>query len=123
MQVDVDNEFLIKSALAFSDNLEKHWSVRLSKLLPWLTPLLGIYKKAHFILKLCAHKLISSFPENTQQWFRTHVKDIIETRFANPVNRRVDLLQLMIDSTTDEQIDVSTETFSCDYGQSRLPLG
>lgn len=111
MQVDVDSEFMTKSTVLFSDNLEKHWSVRLSKLAPWLTPLLSIYKQAQFIGMIGAHKLVSSIPENARFWFLTHVRDIVKIRLADPANRRVDLLQLMIDSTTDEPINVSTKAF------------
>lgn len=110
MQVDVDNDYMVKSELFFADNLEKCWSVRLGKLLPCLTPLLMTLKRVEFLAKIFANKLIKGLPENPRFWFMTHVREIVQIRLADPSNRRIDLLQLMIDSTKDDPIDVCITT-------------
>ena len=111
MQVDINHEYMVKSELFFADNLEKHWSVRLGKLLPCLTPLLITLKRMEFLAKISVNKLIKDMPENPRFWFMTHVKEIVQARLADPPHRRVALLTLMLDSTPDDPIDVRLSTF------------
>ncbi|UJR16591.1 hypothetical protein I4U23_003491 [Adineta vaga] len=123
LQEDVNNEYIQKGELLFADNTEKHWKVRISKLFPWLTPLLKYIALTEIILQILAHKFVKSVKENPRFWFLTHVTDIIKTRIdLHETNPRVDLLQLMINSTTKESINdnVDEEHLAHHIRQSEL---
>ncbi|CAF3736246.1 unnamed protein product [Rotaria sordida] len=114
MQNDIDNPFIVKTAYFFAVHPERIFLVKLSYLMPWLTPILTLF--VHSIIALfnglryLAPSFMNQFEEIPGMWIINQVKQVIEARVikikseANNKQRRIDLLQLMLDAVTSNEI-------------------
>ncbi|CAF3705214.1 unnamed protein product [Rotaria sp. Silwood1] len=114
MQNDIANPFIIKSARFFEVHPERIFLAKLSYVMPWLTPILTLI--VHSIITLCnvlrylAPSLMSQFEEIPGMWIINQVKNIIEARTIkikleeNNKQHRIDLLQLMLDAVTFNEV-------------------
>ncbi|CAF4984577.1 unnamed protein product, partial [Rotaria sp. Silwood1] len=108
IQNDIDNEYFKKAEKNIEENLEKNPLIRLGHLMPRLIPLLTYVMIVQVQLKRFAHKFIRNIEEMPRFWLLERVKDIIDIRTSSydndNVKRKVDLLQLMLDTATREQV-------------------
>jgi hypothetical protein len=117
VQNNVNNLFLIKSANFFEDNHEKLFIVRLSYLMPWLVPLLTqiirIQMTIFIGLRLIIPRFMNRFEELPGFWIINQVQNIINQRIKKTESsNRIDLLQLMLDAATSDQVKVSYTSLS-----------
>jgi hypothetical protein len=113
MQNDINNPYLLKSAEVFKTELEELSIMRLGNLMPFLArPLHDIAFRLTDIRKFLT-KLIPSLGNYIQEmpaeWLLNRVQDVLtlRTQSTSNVKSRVDLLQLMIDSSTEGKVKVS----------------
>lgn len=121
MQNDIDNPYLQKCAQVFKTDADDILLMRLSNVMPLLArPLHDIL---FFVRPLC-NKLITKVPslrkyisESPHVWLLSRVQDVVDLRMqsSSDRNKRVDLLQLMIDATTHDQVIVSYLSFFKSY--------
>ena len=110
MQNDVDNEFLHKCQAVIDANLDKMPLIQLSHLMPWLIPVISSIITSQAMLRQVLHRWIKSVAVFPRFWLQQNVRDVIElrtSRIENGNNARIDLLQLMIDAATSNQVIVS----------------
>lgn len=113
MQNDVNNIYLKKSAETFAVDVDKLAIVKLTDLLPIL-----IKPFCYFYLGQVGIRraLIKMFPklgkyidETPGSWLTNRVKDVVSLRNRSSVTttkKRIDLLQLMIDASTTDEVMV-----------------
>jgi hypothetical protein len=114
MQNDVNNIYLQKSAEVFKIDGDQLPAVRLANLIPILArPMHGML----FGLAGVKHKLTNIIPalnqyvtEHPAIWMMRRVQDVVDlrTKSSSSEVKRVDLLQLMMDATTNDKITVSS---------------
>ncbi|CAF1406534.1 unnamed protein product [Rotaria sordida] len=89
-------------------DFDKNLLVRLSQLMPWLIPLLTYVMTRQILLQRFANKFIRSIEEIPRFWLIERLKYLIDVRTSSSdkegKNRRVDLLQLMLDVATRNEI-------------------
>ena len=113
MQNDINNPYLQKSAAFFKRDVEDVLMFRLSNILPILArPLHDIFfgmGDLHNMLTKFAPNISKRIPQNPALWLINKVQDVVEFRKKSSSNekKRVDLLQLMLDASTEEQVIVS----------------
>jgi hypothetical protein len=99
-----------KSLACFAGDPEQMFAVRLSKLIPFLTPLLikMMISSLKLINYLCAlmPSLMRNVEGSPQLWISEQIKNVVKQRL-NSENKRIDLLQLMLDASTENEIKVS----------------
>jgi len=114
MQNDVNNPYLLKAGELFKVNIETVPMVKLSNLVPILArpfhaivfTLSGLQKQIVDNVPLVG-KILSELPG---LWFLQRVQEVIDLRKDSQIKSRVDLLQLMMDvSTNDKIIDYADE--------------
>lgn len=109
MQNDPDNVYMKKSMSCLLNNSEKLLLVKLSNVMPFLIPVLIRYVQFHVFITNRLYKmvpsLISNLPSMASLWIIERVKQIIKERLVSG-KKRIDLLQLMLDATTHEEIKV-----------------
>ena len=115
LQNDIDNIYMKKSLASFTGDPEKLLLVRLSNLLPFLTPFLleltNISLKLINFIRTNAPSLMKNVEDPPQLWIFKQIENVVKQRLASD-NKRTDLLQLMLDASTQEQIKVlSLNTF------------
>jgi hypothetical protein len=99
-----------KSLAVFSRDPEKMSIVRLSRLIPALNPLL--IKLMHsFItsinfLRTSIPSIMGNIEDPPQLWIFKQIHHVIKQRLASE-NKRIDLLQLLLDASTQEGVKVS----------------
>ena len=104
MQNDVDNDLMKKAAVVFKQDIERMPLTKLSRLMPWLTPLLARLLLCQISLFGYLHKLAPTiFPDIMERTPRfallSRVQQVIDARTMSPeTTKRVDLLQLMLDA-------------------------
>jgi hypothetical protein len=111
VQSNINNPFLVKSEKFFEDNHEKIFIVRLSYLMPWLIPLLTQIirmQMAIFMgLRSIAPRFMNRFEELPGFWIINQVQRVVNERLARrEPQSRIDLLQLMLDAATSDQVKV-----------------
>lgn len=117
VQNNPQNPYLLKSAQFFEDNHEKIFIVRLSYLMPWLIPfltqLIRLQMAVFFGLKLIMPRFMNRFEELPGFWIINQVEHLINQRINNRIEstNRIDLLQLMLDASTSNQVHVSLLNF------------
>jgi hypothetical protein len=109
MQNDVDNIYMQKSMACFALDAEKLTIVKLSNVMPFLIPLLTQILKGHVFIINTLHKIMPSLMSNlgtmAHSWIIEQVKEVIKQRLASG-KKRMDLLQLMLDAATHDEIKV-----------------
>ncbi|CAF1309588.1 unnamed protein product [Rotaria sordida] len=108
IQNDIDNEYFKKAEETVAYDFDKNPLVRLSQLMPWLIPLLTYVMTRQILLQRFANKFIRSIEEIPRFWLIERLKYLIDVRTSSSdkegKNRRVDLLQLMLDVATRNEI-------------------
>jgi hypothetical protein len=113
MQNDVNNIYLRKSAATFETDVDRLYIVKLASLLPCLEcPIryvyLGFLVIRRSLIRLMPN--LSQYIEETPgSWLIDRVKDVVDHRVRTQQDSRekcIDLLQLMIDASTDHRIQV-----------------
>ncbi len=113
MQNDINNPYLTKSAALFDMDPNKMILFKLSSLLPSLASSLRVCMFAQMavskILTTLIPPLNKYIPEIPGFWLMNRVQEVVDLRTKSSSNsiKRVDLLQLMIDASTIEDIQVS----------------
>lgn len=111
VQNNLNNPFLIKSSKFFEDNHEKILIVKLSYLMPWLIPfftqLIRIQMTIFIGLRSIIPQFMNRFEELPGFWIINQVKDVINQRIKHKqTNNPIDLLQLMLNAATSNQVKV-----------------
>jgi hypothetical protein len=117
MQNDIDNPFLHKSAEFFAEHEDKLFMVQLSFLMPWLIPLLvqivRVRMALYTILRSWAPRFMEKSEELPGSWIMNKAQGVVNARIAanksdnDGRQRRIDLLQLMIDAASQDEVKVS----------------
>lgn len=98
-----------KSIACFSVDPEKLSIVKLSNLMPFLIPLLTKIAKVRVLIINTLHKMMPSrVPDAAimaRFWIIEQVKEVIKQRLTSG-KKRMDLLQLMLDAATHDEIKV-----------------
>jgi hypothetical protein len=114
LQNDIDNMYMKKSLAVFTGDPEKSFIVRLSNLMPFLSPLLIKFMNISLKLKNIIHRTIPSLMKNVEDpprlWIFKQIENVVKQRLSSE-NKRTDLLQLMLDASTQEQIKVYSLIF------------
>lgn len=114
MQNDVDNIYLRKCAGTFETDVDQLTIVKLTNLIPCLeTPFryvfLGLLQTRRALIKLFPS--LSQYIEETPgSWLTNQVREVVEIRKKSSNlmgDKRMDLLQLMMDATTYDQVHVN----------------
>ncbi|CAF2404456.1 unnamed protein product [Rotaria sp. Silwood2] len=110
MQNDINNPYLQKSAAILKIDVDELLFIRLSNLMPILArPLHDIF----FGMAHIRNKLVELIPfmsnylkESPDVWLLNRVQDVVDLRMKSSANlkNRVDLLQLMMDATTNDKV-------------------
>jgi hypothetical protein len=112
MQNEIDNIYLKKSAQVLAINYEQLFIVQLSNLMPFLKPCLitCFLYQLKFIRKFGNRiPLMNYFMEELAPfWIINRAEEVVNHRQIHRTNdKRVDLLQLMIDANSSDQRDKS----------------
>jgi len=109
MQNDLDNIYMQKSIACFAIDTDKLLIVKLSNVMPFLIPLLTQIVKARVFMINTLHKIVPSLMSNVDNmavfWIIEQVKEVIKQRLASG-QKRMDLLQLMLEAATNDEIKV-----------------
>ncbi len=113
MQNDVDNIYLRKSAETFALDIDKLSIVKLTNLLPFFVNPFRYFYLSQIAVRRALIRIIpalSSYIEETPgSWLTNRVKEVVKLRTRSSttsVAKRVDLLQLMIDASTQDEVKV-----------------
>jgi len=114
MQNDVDNIYLRKSAETFELDVDKLSIVKLTNLLPFfVNPFRYLYLSQVAVRRalIKIFPALSSYIEETPgSWLTNRVREVVKLRSnpssTTPVGKRVDLLQLMMDASTHDKVQV-----------------
>ena len=113
MQNDINNPYLQKSAEVFKIDVELLPIFKLSNVMPILArPLHDVMFSmgdVRAVLTKWIPPLSSYLKELPAVWLINRVQEVIDLRRQSPANlgKRVDLLQLMMDASTNEKVIVS----------------
>lgn len=111
MQNDVDNIYMQKSMACFAVDAERTPLVKLSKLIPSLTPMLTQFVKTTLTLIKSLQKRMPNLFKDADVlasvWIIDKVEEVVKKRLESG-QRRTDLLQLMLDAATDGEVKVSS---------------
>lgn len=115
MQNDVNNIYLKKSAETFELDIDQLSIVKLTSLLPFCANLFRYFYLSQLAVRRVLIRLIpalSTYMEETPgSWLTNRLKEIVKLRTKTlsiaPTVKRIDLLQLMIDASTREQVKVN----------------
>lgn len=109
LQNDIDNIYFKKSMATFARDPEKMLMVRLSNLMSFLNPLLIKFMHTTIaligFLRTSMPSLMGDVQDHPQVWFFKQIEQVVKERLSSG-NRRIDLLQLMLDASTQQEIKV-----------------
>ncbi|CAF3115951.1 unnamed protein product [Rotaria sp. Silwood2] len=109
MQNDLDNTYMQKSIACFALDADKLLIVKLSNVMPFLVPLLTRLTSGciNLIDKLrgIMPSLMSNVGEIPALWIIKQVENVVKERLKSG-KRRMDLLQLMLDAATYDEVKV-----------------
>jgi hypothetical protein len=115
MQNDIDNIYLRKSAETFELDVDKLSIVKLTNLLPFfVNPFRYLYIGQVAVRRALIKMFpaLSSYIEETPgSWLTNRVREVVKLRSKSAPGKRVDLLQLMMDASTDDQVKVRLNIF------------
>ncbi|CAF3793429.1 unnamed protein product [Rotaria sp. Silwood1] len=107
LQNDIDNMYMKKSLACFAHDPEKMFIVRLCKLMPFLIPLSIKIMNSSVVIINFLRILMPSMMRNVeglpQLWIFKQIENVVKQRQTSQ-NKRIDLLQLMLDASTQEEI-------------------
>jgi hypothetical protein len=110
MQNDVDNIYLRKSAETFELDVDKLSIVKLTNLLPFFVNPFRYFYLGQVAVRRALIKIfpaLSSYIEETPgSWLTNRVREVVKLRSNSASGKRVDLLQLMMDASTHDQVKV-----------------
>jgi hypothetical protein len=110
MQNDIENIYMKKSAACVAVEIEKLFIVKVSIIMPFLIPLLTRIVKTCFFVIEKLRALVPSLVHNVEDlpdiWIMKQVKNVVKDRLTLG-KKRMDLLQLMLDATKDEEVKVN----------------
>ncbi|UJR11334.1 hypothetical protein I4U23_015515 [Adineta vaga] len=105
LQNDIDNSYMKKSLALFSRDPEKMFLVRISNLMPFFVPLLIQFMKYSIklinLFKMLIPSLMTNLEGPPQLWIIKQIDTLVQQRLHSD-NKRIDLLQLMLDASSDE---------------------
>ncbi|CAF2106772.1 unnamed protein product [Rotaria magnacalcarata] len=108
MQNDIENEYFIKAERCVAEDLEKNLLIRLGHLMPWLIPFLTYIMIGQILFKRLMHKFIPSIEEMPRFWLIERLRYLADIRISSSekseTKHQTDLLQLMLDATTRDQV-------------------
>ncbi|CAF1673885.1 unnamed protein product, partial [Adineta ricciae] len=117
MQNDLDNIYMKKSIACFDIDVEKLSIVKLSNVMPFLIPFLTqIFKFGLFVQRTTKKWSSNMLSENDGlpvTWLIERLEELLKQRLSSE-SKRTDLLKLMLDAATEEEIkdDTSEELSS-----------
>ncbi|CAF3497399.1 unnamed protein product [Rotaria socialis] len=107
MQNDINNIYMQKSMACFATDAEKVFIVKLSNVMPFLIPLLtrviNIRISVVNQLRTLLPKLMHDVDDIPALWIIKQVENVVKERLTSG-KRHVDLLQLMLDAATYDEI-------------------
>jgi len=110
MQNDLDNICMTRSIACVEINHEKLFIVKLSYLMPFLIPIFSPIVKLFIIIVKIFRKYFPSLMKNKEFhpafWIIDKVEETVKERI-NSGKRRMDLIQLMLDASTQDQDQVT----------------
>jgi hypothetical protein len=114
MQNDIDNVFLCKSQSTIDQDLEKLNLIKLGNLMPFLIPVLTYILIVQVLFAMFFRAIAPTWflPQIKQFeaiWVVKHIESVINERTALNLKEKqhpIDLLQLMLDSSTHDDIKV-----------------
>lgn len=114
MQNDVNNIYLKKSAESFELDIDQLSIVKLTNLLPFCVNPFRYFYLTQVAIRRMLIKLIpalSTYIEETPgSWLTNRLREVVRLRTKAlaiaPTVKRVDLLQLMMDASTRDQVEV-----------------
>jgi hypothetical protein len=110
MQNDVNNEYFKKAEGTVAINLDDNSLIRLGYLMPWLIPVLAYLMVGIILLQRFAHKFMKNVEEMPRFWLINRLRYLMDIRAvanqSDEEQKRVDLLQLMLDAATRSQVKV-----------------
>jgi hypothetical protein len=120
MQNDVNNMFLKKAQLTIDLNPDKLVLCKIGNLFPFLTPLVIFLMASRAISSFLFRKLapawfLPQIEEFAPVWIFNRVENIIKTKTSSKSkddqSHSVDLLQLMLDASTKNDVNVNNYIF------------
>ena len=117
MQNDIDNEFLRKAQLTIDLNPDNLALVKVGSLFPFLIPFITCIMVGQVILSYLFRKIapiwfLPQIEEIPGFWILNRVEQVINQRTSNEKpTYSADLLQLMLDSSTKNDIQVRNYLF------------
>lgn len=121
MQNDTENIYMKKSAGVFELDIDRLSIVKLTNLFPCFeNPFrhfyLGQVAVRRFLIRL--FPLLGQYIEETPgSWLINRLRDVVDFRHTtmSQTGKRLDLLQLMIDASTRDEVQVGRKTFEFFY--------
>jgi hypothetical protein len=113
MQNDINNPYLKKAEAVFKADVEEIPAVRLGNLIPFLVHPLIYLMMVRVIVVRALNKLLPAttkyIEEFPSSWLINRVQEVVNLRKKSPLNtvKPADLLQLMMDVSTDDEVKVS----------------
>lgn len=107
MQNDINNPYLKKAAEVFENSVDEMFLFRVANLLPFMArPMHDVLFNLAGIrtaLTKLSTRLSDLVPENPAAWMLRRVQNVIDVRHqcSADAEKRIDLLQLMIEATQD----------------------
>jgi hypothetical protein len=109
MQNDLNNTYMQKSMACFAVDTDKLFMVKLSNVMPFLIPLLTRIVKARTFIINTLQKIVPSLTYKVKSlaifWIIEQVEKVIKQRLASG-KKRMDLLQLMLDAASHDDVKV-----------------
>ncbi|CAF0997330.1 unnamed protein product [Adineta steineri] len=116
MQNDIDNIYMKKSIACFEIDIEKLFIVKLSNVMPFLIPLLSQIFRFSLLMTRIKQKWLSNNASKDDDkpaiWLIGRLEEVLKKRLTSET-KRTDLLQLMLDAATEDEIkDDTSEALS-----------
>ncbi|CAF1138136.1 unnamed protein product, partial [Didymodactylos carnosus] len=113
MQNDPENIYFKKTAQVFGTDLKKRTIAKLMSVLPELNAIFRLIflmqNRLHKIINKLFPSTITKFEQRPEMWFIEQIHNIIEMRTEEVKQQRVDLLQLMLDAATRNELQARLE--------------
>lgn len=118
MQNDLENIYLKKSAKVMEINFDKLFIVQLSNVMPFLKPfLISFFLCQLKLIRLAGHRIpfLNFFMEELAPfWIINRAQEVVDYRISHSAeDKRLDLLQLMIDAKVPDEKDKLVCLFLC----------
>jgi hypothetical protein len=120
LQNDIDNIYMRRSLAVFSRDYEQTSIVRLSNLIPSLNSLLiklmdSVITLINF-LRVSIPSIMGNIEDPPQLWIFKQIEKVIKQRLTSKLeNKRIDLLQLMLDASTQDEVEEVKVNYLIDF--------